>query len=298
MDLNQVSVFVEVVKSGSFTAAARTLHMPKTTVSRRVAGLEASLGVRLLNRTTRSLSLTDAGQRYYAACRHGVTAIEAANRLAAGAQEVPTGTIRLSAPAEDFFLSDAVADFLALHKRVSVEIVLTDDRLDLIDERIDIAFRGGQLDDSSLIARKLASGSFVVCASAGYLQAAGRPETLADLKRHACIVHGKSLVNATWSLQGPGGAVQVRLNGRLAANSLMFALRAAVAGLGLVLLPDGIAAPEIAAGRLERVLPDWETARGGLYVVYPSNRHQPAAVRAFVDFIVERGLAGGRRRPA
>ena len=285
MDLNQVLIFVEVVKAGSFTGAARALKLPKTTVSRKVAALEAALGIRLLNRTTRSLSLTDAGRRYEAVCRDAVASIEAASRDVAGEQEVPTGTVRISAPVDDHFLAEAVPEFLARHHGVAVEVVLTDEHLDLIAERIDIALRGGRLADSSLVARRLASGPIFVCASPDYLAAAGRPAHPDDLRHHSCIVHGRSVDGGSWVLEGPDGTVHAQLASRLAVNSMMFAVRAAAAGQGLALIPESIAAGEIAKGRLERVLLDWRAPTGGLFLVYPSNRHQPAAVRALAYFI-------------
>ncbi len=290
IDLNHVAVFVEVVRAGSFTAAAAKLELPKATVSRRVAALEAALGVRLLNRTTRALSLTDPGRRYYDASLGGLAAIDGANRAARGDQDAPGGTVRVSLPAEDSFLAEAAAAFLERYPDIRLEFVLTDDRLDLIAEQIDVAFRGGELEDSSLIARKVAPGRRILCASPGYLDRVGRPRLLADLEGHDAVIHGRSLTNAIWVLDGPDGVGRVQVQGRLAANSVTFALRAARAGIGIAFLPDAVAAADLDAGRLERVLPDWETASGGLYVVYPSNRHQPAAVRAFVDFVMTEGL--------
>ncbi|MHA1548053.1 MAG: LysR family transcriptional regulator [Alphaproteobacteria bacterium] len=294
MDLNQIAIFAQVVESGSFTAAAAELRVPKTTVSRKVAALEADLGVRLLQRTTRSLAPTDAGQRYYDACSSGLAGIEAANRLALGEQEVPSGTIRVSSPAEDFFLSTAVAEFLTVHKHVRVEVILTDDRLDLIAERIDVAIRAGDLEDSSLIARKITSGSRIVCASPDYLAAAGTPDHPSDLADHTAVLHGRSLDHAVWQLESSDEAERVVVTGKLTANSLMFVLKACVAGVGLALLPSAIAAPEIAAGRLVHVLAAWATTPAGLHLVTPSNRYQSAAVRAFVAFIADRLTAATR----
>jgi DNA-binding transcriptional LysR family regulator len=293
MDLNQIAIFVEVVDAGSFTNAAQTLNLPKATVSRKVAALEDSLGVRLLHRTTRSLTLTDAGDRYYRACRDNLSALTEANRLAAGEQEIPTGTIRVSGPADDTFLSHAAADFLALHKKVSIEVVLTDERLDLVGERIDVALRGGRLEDSSMMARNLMAGFSIVCASPGYLEAAPPLVTLADIKQHDCVIRGKSIHHASWLLEGPRGQEHVAVTGRIAVNSMAFALRASIAGLGLTLLPGGIAEPEFSTGRLKRVLPQWQTPSGGLFLVYPSHRHQSAAARAFIDFVVAKTSSPG-----
>ncbi len=293
MDLNQIAIFVEVVGAGSFTGAARTLSLPRASVSRKVAILEKAQGVRLLHRITRSLTLTDVGERYYDACHDHLTALAQANQMAAGEHETPTGTIRVSGPADDYFISQAAPEFLAIHHKVSIEIVLTDDRLDLVGERIDIALRAGRLEDSSMMARKLAAGFGIVCASPGYLASAPPLESIADIKRHDCIIHGKSVHKAKWLLEGPSGQEHVAVAGRIAVNSMMLALRASIDGMGLVLVPSGIAEPEVNAGRLARVLPDWQTPPadwqtppGGLFLVYPSHRHQSAAARAFIDFIV------------
>ena len=253
MDLNQIAVFVQVVRDGSFTAAARSLEVPKATVSRKVAALEAALGIRLLHRTTRSISLTDAGRRYFAQCRDGVAALEAANRQAAGEQDVPTGVIRISTPAEEHFLSAIIGAFLDRYPQVGAEVMLTDERLDLVAERIDVALRGGRLDDSSLIARQLASGRTILVAAPAYLEHAGEPAAPADLERHDCLVHGKSGDHAVWALRGPGGERRQAVGGRLAATSLGFLLRVAVGGLGIALLPDTFVDPEIRAGRLKSV---------------------------------------------
>lgn len=290
MNLNDIAVFLRVAEAGSFTRAARTLGLPKTTVSRKVAGLETALGVRLIHRTTRSVSLTDAGNRYYRACSEGLARLEAASATMSGTTQVPSGTIRVSAPADfgNYFLADLVAEFLRQHERVRIELVLTDASLNLVEERIDLAFRTGRLPDSSLVARKLGPADRVLCASPRYLDAAGVPRRVADLRHHDCIVFGASLDNATWTIDGPGGARSVPVKGRIAVNVMAFAMRAAVAGLGIAHLPAALAARDIEAGRLKVVLPGFAAARGGVYAVYPSSRHVPAAVTAFVDFVAGR----------
>ena len=290
VDLNEVALFLKVVESGGFSAAARSLGLPKTTVSRKVAHLEAALGVRLLHRTTRSISLTDAGRRYHAECRDAVSAVEHATERVTGTRDVPAGTIRISAPADapSFFIPNLIAAFAAMYPKVNVELVLTDVRLNLVKERIDVAFRMGRLKDSSLIARKLGAGQSLICASPAYLDASGTPRTPADLTRHAAIVHGESVENATWTLVGPRGKAIVRLNARLAVNSMTFIMKAAVAGVGLALLPEPIAAPELRSGRLKPVLEAWRPPAGGIHLVYPSNRNLSAASRAFVAFARER----------
>jgi DNA-binding transcriptional LysR family regulator len=290
VDLNEVALFVKVVDTGSFTAAARLLGLPKTTVSRKIAHLEEALGTRLLHRTTRSLSPTEAGRQYYGECSAGLAAFEEANRRIAGAQQVPSGTVRISAPADtaNYFVSDIVGEFLAAHDRVRVELVLTDERLDLVRERIDVAFRMGQLADSALVARKLGSGSRILCASPAYLAVAGTPKVPTDLKAHACIVHGASVDGVSWTLRGPRGRSVVPVSARLAVNSMAFALKAAVAGLGVAMLPKPMAASDLRFGRLRTVLEDYELPATGIHLVYPSRRHLSAATKALIDFAAKR----------
>lgn len=288
MDLNDIPIFLKVAETGSFTAAARGLGLPKTTVSRRVARLEDAVGIRLLQRTTRSLHLTDAGRRYFEACSVAMAAVDQANRRTAEMQEEPSGTIRISGPADTGFLADTVTDFMALYPKVSMEVVLTDHALNLVEEGIDVAIRAGRLSDSSLVARKLAPSRRAFVASPDYLATRGVPETPADLARHDCIVFGRTIEGATWLIRGAEGPETIAVRGRIAVNTVQFAIRAAVAGLGVALIPSPLAGQEIRQGRLRTVLEDYEPPHGGLYAIYPSNRHMPVAVTTFVDFVAER----------
>lgn len=290
VDLNDVALFLKVVETGGFSAAARALGLPKATVSRKVASLEAALGVRLLQRTTRSIGLTDAGRRYHRECNGAVAAVEEATLRLAGMQAAPSGTIRVSAPADaaNFYLADTITGFAKAYPGVSLELVLTDERLNLVGQRIDVAFRTGTLEDSSLIARQLGQGQRLICGSPAYLGAAGIPRSPSDLGKHAAIVHGDSIEGATWTLAGPKGKVVVRLKARLAVDSMAFVLKAAVAGLGLALVPEAIAAADLRSGRLKPVLEAWRPPVGGMHLVYPSNRNLSAATRAFIDFVIDR----------
>lgn len=288
VDLNDIPIFLKVVDAGSFTAAARDLGAPKTTVSRRVARLERAVGVRLINRTTRSLSLTDAGRRYYQTCKEGLAVFEEANRQTAEVQQEPTGTIRVSGPADTRFLSDIIADFMMLYPKVSVEIILTDEQVNLVEEGIDIAIRAGQLSDSSLIARKIAPSLRAFVASPAYLERAGIPGTPDDLANHDCIIFGRTIEGATWPVHRQSGPDILPVSGRIAANTMQFVVRAAVAGLGIALIPSPLAARDVRAGRLRNILTGYEPPHGALYAVFPSSRLMPAAVRAFADFVADR----------
>jgi DNA-binding transcriptional LysR family regulator len=295
LDLNDILIFARVVEAGSFTAAARLLGMPKTTVSRRIAVLEREVGVRLIQRTTRSLNMTDAGRLYYEQSSQALRTIEDANLRLAEARAEPSGTIRISAPVGfgDSFLTRAVFDFLGEHPKTRVELCLTDDQLNLVESGIDLAFRTGILPDSTLIARKLGSTHRILCASPDYLARRGVPEAPADLARHHCVIAGQSTASAHWMLDGPHGQETVTVSGRFAANEMQAVVAAAIAGYGVALLPRRIAEASIRDGRLGRVLADYATPAGGLYVVYPSSRHLSPVVKAFIELAAERWSAAG-----
>jgi len=297
LDLNDVQVFARVIEAGSFTAAARLLGMPKTTVSRRIAALEREVGVRLLQRTTRSLGLTDAGRLYYEQSSQALRLIEAANLRLAEARAEPSGTIRISAPVGfgAHFLTATVFDFLAAYPKTRVELRLTDDRLNLVENGIDLAFRTGVLPDSTLIARRLGSTHRILCASPDYLERRGVPVTPADLARHDCVIAGPSAAGAAWVLEGPEGGETVTVSGRFAANEMQAVYAAALAGHGIAQLPFGIAGAAVAEGRLRHVLPEHEMPASGLHAVYPSGQHLSPLVRAFIELAAARVSASGGR---
>lgn len=290
IDLNDVALFARVIEAGSFTGAARIMGVPKSTVSRRVSRLEAELGARLIHRTTRKIQLTDIGRAYYKESKRGLAHMGRANDEIAASQEVPSGTLRIAAPV-DFgarFLNEWVDDFLNTHDRVKIEMVLDDEYIDLIDKRIDVAFRTGELESSSLIARKIGPSRRILVASPAYLSRNGEPSNLDDLENHDCVVFGDSLNNAKWRLEGPDGAHLIDVDGRLAITSAHAVLRATVAGRGIALLPTPLAGSDLRAGRLKHVLTDYGIDNGALYAVYPSNRHVPVALREFLDSVVKK----------
>jgi len=285
VDLNDIVVFVRVVEAGSFTAAARLLGMPKTTVSRRIASLEREVGVRLVQRTTRSLSMTDAGRLYYEQSSQALRTIEDANLRLAETRAEPSGTIRISAPVGfgAHYLTSAVFDFLAAFPKTQVELHLTDDKLNLVENRIDLAFRTGILPDSTLTARKLGSTHRILCGSPDYLARHGAPQAAADLARHHCVIAGPSTGSAHWVLDGPRGQETVSVSGRFAANEMQAVIAAAIAGYGIAQLPYQVAEALVRNGRLRRVLGDYTTPVGGVYAVYPTSRHVSPLVKAFIE---------------
>lgn len=181
-----------------------------------------------------------------------------------------------------------MGEFLAEHGKVRIELKLTDDPVDPIDAHVDAAFRTGRLEDSSLFVRRIGTTKLVLLASPDYLARRGRPQRLEDLKKHDCVVFGPSLDDEVWQLKGPKGWRSVPVTGRIAVDGSHAEVQAALAGLGIALLPMALADEHIAAGRLEQVLPDYGVDGGSLHVVFPSNRHMPVALRAFIDFVAEK----------
>jgi len=294
LDLNELALFVEVVRAGSFAEAGRRLAMPPNSVSRNIQQLELRLGSRLLQRSTRKLSLTAAGQSLFDRCAGAVSTLwEAGQELAVG-NPVPVGLVRVAAPAGffDSFSMDWVAQFMAAYPQVRLEFVLSDARADLIGESIDVALRGGPLEESAMVARKLLPIHFSLVASPAYLAARGAPASLRELTRHDCLTFSNRTGPAAWRLDGPEGVSEVRVTGRFSASTAGAVLQAAQAGLGIAFLPSTLSAAELEAGRLVEVLPAYRRESSGLYAVLPSHRQIPRAVSVFVDFVA------GKLQPA
>ena len=291
LDLNDIAMFVQVVRHGSFAEAARRLGLPPNTVSRRIQQLEAQLGTRLMQRSTRKLTLTSAGQAFHERCAGAVDGlVEAGQELVTGSRE-PSGLVRVAATADffDFFPMEWVADFLAANPLVRVDFVLSDAKADLIAEQIDVAFRGGAQPDSGYVGRKLLGPrTDGLVASPAYIAARGAPATLQDLAQHDCVTAAHPSGRATWRLTGPDGEEEVQVTGRFSGNTAQALRRAAVAGLGIALLPPSMGRLDVAAGRLVPVLPLYQRTGQGLTVLYPSRKHLPLAVSAFIAMVTQK----------
>lgn len=294
IDLNEVFVFTKVVESGSFNGAARLLGQPRATVSRKVTQLEAALGIRLLQRTTRKLSLTELGREYYVKCSSALSEIEVANHALTEAQQRPSGLLRIAAPlaAQSGFMCDWITEFLSIHKEVSIKINLSDDVVDLIEDGIDVAFRAGKLKDSSLVARKLGDTKLVLCANPDYLAQAPALNTLKDLKKHEAIIFGDAQESAIWHLENKKGNTTVHVTGRVVVNSMEFAVQSCLAGLGVAMLPIALVGEYVKSNQLQFVFEEYSSNVGGLYVIYPSKTHLSVTVRAFVDFVTTKSPEG------
>jgi DNA-binding transcriptional LysR family regulator len=290
VDLNDIGLFVQVVRHGSFSQAGRRLGMPSNTVSRRIQQLEARLGVRLMHRSTRRLSLTDAGRTLHERCAAAVDGLEDAVQDLIAGSRTPSGTVRVALPADffDFYDMAWVAEFLDAYPLVQLDFVLSDATTDLIAEGIDVAFRGGTTPNPDYVVRQISSGSTGLVASPAYLAAHGTPATLKDLEQHDCVTASRFGGPVTWRLQGPDGAeAEVLATGRCMANTAQGLRKATLAGLGIALLPR-VADVDIAAGLLVPVLPQYRRANQNLCAVYPSRRLLPLAVSAFIESVVDK----------
>jgi DNA-binding transcriptional LysR family regulator len=291
MNLNHVSVFARVVELESFTAAAKQLGLPKSSVSRTVSALEAELGVRLLQRTTRKLHLTEAGQAYYERTRLALSSLEEAAQAASNLSAEPRGTVRIATPSDNGILSlaDIVMRFTRQYPLVHIEIAMSPRRVDLVAEGFDLALRAGKLEDSTLVARKIGADSLGIYASPGYLRQRGKPKVLADLAQHDCVLFRGSHGKAEWRLNGPHGEESVTVRGRVNVDEMSFVQTALAAGLGIALMPSVGVRLMAKRGLLPNpvhLLPEYSLAGGDLSVVSPSARFQTAAVVAFRDFLV------------
>lgn len=285
MDLNEIVVFARVVQTGSFTAAAAALGMPKSSVSRKVSELEERLKSRLLQRTTRTLSLTDVGRTYYEYCLRIVAEIEEAERAVSQLQDTPRGPLRVTAPLNFAFLGPIVADFLKRYPEVQLDLVCTDRVVDLVEERFDVGIRAGALADSTLIARNLGQAPRFLVASPAYLKKHGRPKAPEDLARHDCLLFGAGRERALMRLEADGRALELEVPVKLVVNDTDMLHAAAVAGLGVALVPIFRCTSDLKQKRLERVLPAWKAPLTPIHAVYPSTRHLSPKVKTFVDHV-------------
>jgi len=298
MDLNHVSAFVRVVQDGSFTAAARALGLPKSSVSRSIAQLEQDLGVRLLHRTTRKLHLTDAGTAFHNRVARALADIDEATAAAADLQRELRGSIRVTVPVDlgVWAVASIVARFVRKHPSVHVEVRLSSRIVDLIAENFDLAVRAGPVRDESLIARRAGALDFGLFASSRYVARRGAPKTLAELEQHDCAILRTDAGAMAWKLTSTTGEEHtVPVRGSISADDISFLKKAVLAGGGIALLPLFLVPREEQSGKLVRVLPDWRFTGSMLHVVYPSARYVPQRVVAFRDYLVrELGKIGSR----
>jgi len=286
-----LTAFVQVVESGSFAAAAERLDRSVSAVSRSVAELEAHLGARLLNRTTRRLSLTETGRVFHERAVQLLADLEEAEAAVGASTLEPRGTLKLTC-ATTFairHLAPAIAAYEARYPRVRFDVELSDRFVDLVEEGFDLAIRIGPVRSQALIARRIGSTTLVCCAAPEYLARRGTPRAPGELAQHACLTYAYAPERNVWRFTDDAGKLhQVSVSGPAHANNGAMLTALAVAGLGVNLEPDFIVAPHVRAGRLVRLLPDYVPESGVINAVYPSRRHLSAKVRSFIDFIAER----------
>lgn len=287
MDLNDIVVFTKVVETKSFTGAAEQLGLPKSTVSRKLAQLEERLGVRLVQRTTRKLALTDIGQVYYERCARIVADVMAAEQLVTDMQATPRGRLRITAPVDlsSRYLGGIISLFCAAHPDITVEVEATDRVVDLIEEGFDLAVRFGTLTESTLIARRLCTLTGWLFASPAYLARRGAPETIEDLEDHDRVLFTPLGRNQVWTIHRGDQSYEFGRPAHFASNNYGAVRDATVAGGGVALMSDFMAASSCGTGELVRVLPEWTLRPTDVHAVYPARQNMPPRLTLLLDHL-------------
>ncbi|MBO6826523.1 MAG: LysR family transcriptional regulator [Sneathiella sp.] len=283
MDFLGIREFISVVENRGFTAASKKLKISVAQVSRQVSALEDRLGAKLLQRTTRKVTLTELGTQFYQQCRPLVDALQDAENSVMDLQRKPVGTLRLTAPVAygERILSPIISDFSALYPELTITVELSNQRLDLVEGGYDVAIRLGQLQSSSLIARKLKDRTLYVCAAPEYLDKYGTPHSLSELKQHNCLLGTLD----HWRLSDAGKTRNVTVTGNIRCNSGPSLLIAALKANGIVQLPDYYVAPYLESGELVPLLQKFSPETEGIWAVYPENRHMLPKVKLFIDYL-------------
>lgn len=287
--LDGLRTVIAVVESGSFTAASERLGMSKALVSKYVGEVEAHLAIRLFNRSTRRLALTEAGERYY---RRALPLLEEFAALAdsVGDEQAPRGLLRVSVPVTfgEMKLSPLLPGFLERYPDIQIDLQLTDRKIDMLEAGIDLVIRIGGVDDSSLIARQINTLPLVLCASPGYIARHGSPGNIQELALHQCIIDSNFAIGRQWPLTSPQQISEtVAVQSRIAVNSPSAVKAMVLAGGGIGLIPRFIVEAQLASGALQPVLPDHSTLSFGLFAIYPHRRYLPIKVRCFIDFLLD-----------
>ena len=288
-DIKRMQIFAQVVEAGSFSGAAKRLGIARSAVSRHVTALERTHGVRLLNRTTRSLSLTEAGRIYYDSCARILAESDALTQRLGQLQEQPAGTLRVGGPTSFAAqLATLVQLFHKQYPRVSIELKLDDRVLDMVEEGIDVSVRIGWLEDSRLIARRICDASRVICASPGYLERRGRPKTPAQLTGHECIIFTLLPTPYQWHFFRHEQCETINITGQFLTNSAIALRELAKGGAGIAPLSRFLVSEDIRTGHLEQLLPEYDCGSAGIYAVYQDRRYQQPKVRLFIEFVMQR----------
>lgn len=285
--ISDLDIFARVARTGNMSQAGREMNLSPAVVSKRISLLEERLGARLFQRTTRQLTLTETGEGYFKRVVDVLSLIEEAEDFVSRRNTRPRGLLKVTAPTSfsRLHLAPALSDFVARFPEIELDFHLTDNFVDIIREGFDVAIRIGELEDSSLVAKKLAPEARVICASQKYLELNGMPKSLDDLEMHNCISAG---AQEFWRLDGPDGTHQLRLKGNIRSNSAEFVREALLSGLGIGLRSTWDVGPEIASGKLQIVLPQYRgSSKLAIYAVYPCRDYMPEKVNVFIQFLTQ-----------
>ena len=292
---NSIELFVRTVELGSFSELGRQTHMAPSSISRQINSLEKKLGVRLLQRTTRKINLTEAGQIYYEKVRKILSDLDDAHLAIAQLQASPKGLLRINAavPFGERNIVPLIPNFLTLYPELKIDLILEDRNIDLVKERVDLAIRIGRLNDSSIVARKLADNQFVVCASKKYLEIHGLPNTPNDLTQHNCIINKNIYHGQIWQFTKGNTRQETTVTGNFQANSGGAIYAAVLSNLGIAALPTWYVEDDIKLGKLKRVLKNYEfnlpSMNGSaIYALYPAGQYLPPKVRVYIDYLIEK----------
>ncbi|MDH3326380.1 MAG: LysR family transcriptional regulator [Gammaproteobacteria bacterium] len=292
---NSIELFVKTIESGSFSEVGRRLQIAPSSVSRQINALEEELGIRLLQRTTRSINLTEAGQIYFEKVSKILDDLAEAKLAISQLQATPKGLLRINAaiPFGERNIVPLIPEFLNKYPKLKVELILEDRSIDLIEERVDLSIRIGRLEDSSLVARKLKENNFVVCGSQTYFQNKGTPTTPDELKQHNCIVNKNIFNSNSWHFKKGNSSLTVPVTGNFQANTGGALFNAILSNLGIAVLPTWYVGEEIAKGNLQVVLKNYEVTLpamtgSAIYALYPAGQYLPPKTRVFIDYLVEK----------
>ena len=283
--ISDLDIFARVARTGNMSAAGREMGLSPAVISKRISLLEERLGTRLFQRTTRQLTLTDTGEGYFKRVTDILSLCEEAEDFVSRRNTKPRGLLKVTAPTSfsSLHLAPKLDGFLTRYPEVQIDLHLTDHFEDIIRDGFDLAIRIGELQDSSLVARKLAADNRVICAAPKYLERAGTPTTLAELELHNCLSAG---AQENWRLEGPGGIEQIKVHGNIRSNSAEFVREALISGLGIGLRPTWDVSAQLASGELEVILPQYRGSNNlGIYAVYPCRDYMPERVNVFIEFL-------------
>jgi DNA-binding transcriptional LysR family regulator len=294
-DFSNIELFARTIEAGSFSELGRRLHMAPSSISRQINALEKELGARLLQRTTRKISLTEAGQIYYERISKILSDLDEARQAISQLQAEPKGILRINAaiPFGERKLVPVIPEFLDQYPDVQVDLTLEDRAIDLVKERVDLAIRIGKLDDSSIVARKLADNRFVVCSSKQYFKAHGQPRTPEELSQHNCLINKNIYNSNTWQFRKNNSTKDITVTGNFQTNTGGSVYRAMLSHLGIAVFPTWFIGEEIKQGLLQTVLEDYEVTlpaltQSGVYALYPAGQYLPPKVRVFIDYLIEK----------